>query len=282
LKLQKLFFLILFISLIAKANEFNLNQNCSTAFSDFDCLILSDTTKADTTVNNDSSATDSTVLPIPDSLGLTAEDVINTYVDSIGGNENLRKITDRTTRMKGTVQGVQVIMTIYQKAPDKLKQVIKAGGANQTLYFDGEKGFTVLGDKKIDITGSELEKLKFEATFNVLLDLDYYKIKLKLDGIAEVKGKKAYKIEMILPSGHVWIQYYDVKTGLKIMESKYVTASERTFIEKSYYSDYREVNGVKYPFSIKEEVGSQTLNFHVISINVNTGLIDREFEYPGD
>lgn len=235
-----------------------------------------DSTQADS-LNNNVVQKDTSVTPAP--KGITADSVIDTYINSIGGRENIRKVTDRLTIMHGKIQRVSVTMLIYQKVPDKLKQVIKAGGSKQQIYFDGENGFMVLNDKKIDITGSELEKLKYESTMALLLDLKYYKINLKLDGIAKVDSIDTYKIEMILPSGHVWIQYYDINSGLKVKESKYVTVPQGTFIQDSYYSDYRNVDGIKYPFTIREDVGAQRLDFKVTSIKINTGLIDREFEY---
>lgn len=234
-------------------------------------------TKNDTTVvQNDQKNVDSTILTAP--KGLTAKQVIQTYVDSLGGRKNLRSVNDRVTIMRGKVQGVNVTMIIYQKVPNKLKQVIKAGAMDQKLYFNGKVGKIIVGKKTIDVTGSELEKLKYEATMNLILDLDHFKITTKLLGIARVNGKDAYKVEIDLPSGSPWFQYYDTETGLKLKESKYVVSMQGTFIQDTYYYDFRDVDGVKYPFRIKETVANQTLDFRVSSVQVNTGLIDREFE----
>jgi len=274
--LKKLFlviFLFLCLNLFAKPLEINRAYN---SFSSADTTHSQDTTQVDS-LKNSSVKQDTSVTPAPE--GITADSVINTYIDSIGGKENIRKVMDRLTIMYGRVQGVKVTMLIYQKVPNKLKQVIKAGRAEQRIYFNGEKGFMVIGKKMTNITGSQLENLKFESTMALLLDLKYYKIGLKLDGIASVDSVKAYKVEMILPSGHVWIQYYNVNTGLKIKSTKYVTVPQGTFIQETYYSDYRDIDGVKYPFSIRENVGSQSLDFRVSSIKINTGMIDREFEY---
>ena len=44
------------------------------------------------------------------------------------------------------------------------------------------------------------------------------------------------------------------------------------------FSDYREVEGVKFPFGLSQSMGPMTLNFEVSDISVNTGVSDADFE----
>jgi len=210
--------------------------------------------------------------------GVTAEKVIENYISAIGGAEKVYNVVDRTTVMSGTVQGVTVTVTSYQKAPNKLKQLIKAGSNEQEIIFDGEKGIMEMAGEDREIKGSELEKLKFEATLSLLADPEHYGIVTNLDGIEKVNGDDAYKIIMILPSGIRWTQYYDIKTGLKVKELKYIKSQNGLYQQEIIYSDYKESAGLLYPFKIKQTLGAQTMEFTVDSISVNTGLTDREFE----
>jgi hypothetical protein len=43
------------------------------------------------------------------------------------------------------------------------------------------------------------------------------------------------------------------------------------------YDDYREVNGVLFPFTISQQMGPQMLDMKVTSIEVNSGLSAAEF-----
>ncbi|HVO75694.1 MAG TPA: hypothetical protein VMT35_16805, partial [Ignavibacteriaceae bacterium] len=212
-------------------------------------------------------------------FGLTASKIIDAYIDSIGGRENMLKVTDRTTVLKGRLEqgGIEVQMTIYQKAPDYYLQKTERAGVEQKVIFDGEKGYLLYGDEKTELKGEELEKLKYKATFRLVLNLDAYGVKVDLLGTDEVNGKKAYKVGMVFPSGEKWIQYYDPETGLKVKEEKPVKSAENVYTEESIFSDYREVNGVKYPFRIEQSLGSQKFVFSVDSIKVNTGLSQRNF-----
>jgi len=210
--------------------------------------------------------------------GLTARDVINKYVEVIGGADKIYNIVDRTTIMRGSVQGINITIVSYQKAPNKLKQQIKAGANEQLIIFNGEKGIMKMAGEKQEIPAAELEKLKFEATITLLTDPEYHGIKLSLEGIEKVENKDSYKVIMTLPSGIKWTQFYDIATGLKLKEEKYINSPMGLFRQEIIYDDYKEVEGLLYPFKIKQKIGTQNMEFNVSSVKINSGLADREFE----
>jgi phosphotransferase system IIB component len=220
------------------------------------------------------SQSDSLIIP----EGMTGEKVIANYVEAIGGAENLTKIVDRTTVMRGVVQGVNIIIVSYQKVPNKLKQEIRAGEVDQKVYFDGEHGVQMIGGSKTEIDSAELEKLKIESTIILLLELDHYGVKTNIVGVELVNKKPAYKIEMTLPSGTKWTQFYDKDTFLKVKEIKAINTPQGSFTHEILYSDYKVIEGLKYAFKITQKIGGQSMDFNVSSIKINSGLSDREFE----
>jgi zinc protease len=207
---------------------------------------------------------------------LSAYRIIQKYIEVIGGRDKLSKIEDRITEMKGNVQKVDVEMTIYQKQPDKFKQVIHAGDVEQTILFSNDKGYLKINDQVKEILGLELAKLKNESTLNLLSNLDTNVIHITLLGIDSVEGKPAYKI-LLKNSSLNWIHYYDVSTGFKIMDIKPVTSAQKTYLQETYYSDFRLVDGISYPFKIRQKLGKQDMEFDVISIKLNAGIDDSEF-----
>jgi outer membrane lipoprotein-sorting protein len=207
---------------------------------------------------------------------LSAYQIIQKYIEVIGGKEKLSKIEDRLTEMKGNVQKVNVEMTVFQKQPDKFKQIIHAGEVEQTILFSNDKGYLKINDQVKDILGAELARLKNESTLNLLLNLDTNVIHLTLLGIDTIENRLAYKI-LLKNSSLNWIHYYDVITGFKIMDEKPVTAVQQTYLQKTYYSDFRPVNGIYFPFKIQQKLGQQEMEFDVISIKINSGIDDSEF-----
>jgi zinc protease len=209
---------------------------------------------------------------------LSAYQIIQKYIEVIGGREKLSKIEDRLTEMKGNVQKVDVQMTIYQKQPDKFKQIIHAGEVEQTILFSDDKGYLKINDQVKEILGGELAKLKNESTLNLLLNLDTNVIHISCLGIDTIENRLAYKI-LLKNSSLNWIHYYDISTGFKIMDEKPVTAVQRTYLQKTYYSDFRPVDGIYFPFKIRQKLGQQEMEFDVTNIKINSGINDSEFRF---
>jgi len=215
-------------------------------------------------------------ITIQASDSLSAYGIIQKYLNTIGGIDKLSSVQDRRTEMEGTVQKVKVSMVIYQKQPDKFKQVIHAGEVEQEILYSQDKGYVKINGKVSDITGDELAKLKNDATLNLLVHLDTNNIHLTYLGIDTINGNPAYKI-LLKNSSLNWIHYYDTKSFLKVMDEKPVKAATGVYSQDTWYSDYRPVDGILFPFKIKQKLGKQEMEFDVTSIKLNTGITDEEF-----
>lgn len=206
-----------------------------------------------------------------------AKEVIEKYLNSIGGRDALAKVEDRTTIMRGTAMGQSITMIVKQKAPNKIRQEIKAGAMEQVVIFDGQKGSMTAMNQKMEVKDKELEALKIEANMEFMLDPENYGIKLFYEGTEKVDGKDADKIKMVLPSGLRWFAYFDSETGTKLKEEKELQTQMGLMNQTLTFSDYKEIEGVKYPHKIVQSVAGQTIDVTVSSIKVNKGLLDDIF-----
>ncbi|MEG8948033.1 insulinase family protein [Rosettibacter firmus] len=209
--------------------------------------------------------------------GLTVDQVLNKYIDVIGGKEKINSIKDRTIKLSGSTQGMNITVTISQKYPDKLLQVIDAGVFQQKTVFDGEKGKVEVMGQVQDLNNEQIENLKGQA-IDAVLDYSKYGIKPELVAIETINGKDAYKVTLTSSSGNKTIQYYDVESGYLIRIVSNVTTPQGTFTQTMDMSDYREVNGIKYPFKYIQSFGPQSIELTVLSVEMNTGLPDSLFE----
>ncbi len=219
-------------------------------------------------------------ISIEDSLGITAKQVIDNYLKAIGGKDIFSRVEDRITIMRGTAMGQNLTILVKQKAPDKLYQEIKVGEMKQYIYFNGVNGAMIIGENTIQIENKELEKLKIEATLNLLLDPESYGLKIGLTGIELVDSSECYAIKMVLPSGLRWHQYYSIHTSLKVKDVKEMQTQQGLFEQETFYYDYRVVDGLKHPFMIVQNMGTQRLELNISSVKLNTGIDDDVFNLP--
>ena len=215
-----------------------------------------------------------------DPVNITAQGVINKYIYAIGGIDKFKSVIDRTTVMTGTAMGQLVDIIVMQKYPDKLFQELKVGEVKQLLYYSNGNGTMLVGTEKTEIEKKELERLMMDATMQLLLNPDSFNIKAEYLGIERIDSIDCYAIKLTLPSGIRWFQYYSMQNDLKFKETKEIQTKQGLFEQETYYSDYREVSGLKFPFTIKQYFGLQEIELTVTSIEINTGLDDNVFELP--
>src|SRR5690606_26804660 len=96
----------------------------------------------------------------------------------------------------------------------------------------------------------------------------------KVMGIEPVNGKDAYAVAL----SEDITAYYDVETGLKVQSVKTISQGPQTMQVPTGFSDYQEVKGVKFPYTISQSFGPQTIEFKVSSYEVNEGVSDADFE----
>jgi hypothetical protein len=215
-----------------------------------------------------------------DPVNITAQGVINKYIYSIGGMDKFKSVMDRTTVMTGTAMGQPIDIIVMQKYPDKLFQELRAGEVKQLLYYSNGQGEMIIGTEKTEIEKKELERLMMDATMQLLLNPDSFNVKAEYLGIERIDSIDCYAIKLTLPSGIRWFQYYSMQNDLKFKETKEIQTKQGLFEQETYFSDYREVKGLKFPFTIKQHFGIQEIDLTVTSIEINTGLDDSIFEMP--
>ena len=213
--------------------------------------------------------------------GLTAEQVIADYVKAIGGKANIEKLKDITVTSNATIQGMPLTIVQQQKGNDKFAvQVMMNNNPLQRVIINGDKGkmeAPMQGVNK-EMTKEELAAQKLEANLFPALQYEKLGIKTKLTGMEKVDGKDAYIVEVELPNGQKTLQYYDKNSGLRLKEVNNLQSPQGVITQTKNYSNYKEVNGVKFPYMTETSVGPQVIKAEVQNIEVNKNLSDDTFK----
>lgn len=208
-------------------------------------------------------------LPIPD--GMTAETVVNKYFEAIGGKDKVMEVKTTMMVANATIQGTPLVMTMKAAAPNKTSQEISVmGNTMQKTVFNGETGYSEARGQKMDMQPAQIEEAKKgNALFS---DLQY--VSGELVRIEPIEGKNA----IVLKYNDTEV-FYDMASGLKIKQVKTTKTPDGKEIKTpTNYSDYKEVNGIKFPHSIAIKSGPMNLDFIVKEIKVNEGVSDADFE----
>jgi len=213
---------------------------------------------------------------IPD--GINAENIIEKYIEAIGGRDKVENINSKIQKMSGKSGALELTVTVMQKNPNKFKQKLESNIFTQTTMYDGENGKRIQMGQEFILEGKDLEDVKMQAVLNPYLDYNKYGIKTELGGIENINGKDNYKLILTLPNDEKWIHYFDIESGLMTRFSTTVNAPQGSFVQNIDYSDYRDVHGIKFPFKIFQQTGPRAIEMEVHSIEINKDIDDKEFK----
>jgi len=209
---------------------------------------------------------------------LTAEKVYDRYFEAIGGKEKLENIRDMKQEATTSMSGMTLNIVTYKKAPNKFKmEMLMNGNVMSKQVFDGEKGSISGPQGSQELQGDQLKQMKYQATMNQELKYDELGVETSLKGIEKVNGKDAYKVEVNTPNGNKSFDYFDTETGLKLQTKTTVQTPQGEFTQVQTFADYKEVDGIKFPFIISTS-GMQNLTMDIQSIEINKGIEDSVFE----
>jgi hypothetical protein len=198
------------------------------------------------------------VEPVPGArVTVTAEQVLDKYIQALGGAASLSRLTSFTA--KGTYEGFdsdfeQVPVDVYAKAPDLRATVVHMRGGDSTNTYDGREAWAAAPADMVPVTllpllGQHLQAARLDAQLafpgqikQVFTDWRAGFPALTLDGRAVdvIEGKTAGGSRVKL--------YFDKQSGLLARQVRYVDTAVGTVPTHVIYSDYRTVAGVKIPF----------------------------------
>ena len=203
--------------------------------------------------------------------GITTESIGQKYITAIGGKANVEKINSLQMNSSATVQGMTIeTITLAAKGGKTSVEMKMMGQSMQKIVFDGKDGYIVAQGQKQPLPTELKEELA--ANKEIFPELTFNAKNTTLRGIENVNGEEVYAIK----KGNK-TYFYSVKTGLKVGESQTQKMQGQEVIVPTYYSDYKEVSGVKLPFKISQNMGGIEMNSDVKSYEINKAT-DKDFK----
>lgn len=181
--------------------------------------------------------------------------ILAKYIEATGGRAALEKHTSRVLKasFEGFGMPAPVDWTLYAKAPNKQASEMEISGVGKMLDgFDGQVGwsknpFTGLRLKE----GQELAKQKRDADFHRDLNLKTIYTNLTAKGTVKVDGADAAVLEAKPTADSLERMLFDAKTGLLVRQESEYDMPEGRVLLQILFSDYRAVDGLKYPYLMR-------------------------------
>lgn len=205
--------------------------------------------------------------------GVSAQTVIDKYIEAIGGKDKLAGVSMYAMSAEAEVQGMKLNLEIKKTTNGQFMQDVQMmGNSMSKQVLDGDSGYMVMQGQRKDLDATEIAKIKAESA--PFAELNYSSNAISLEGIEELDGKKAYKVKV----SDEKVSFYDVATGLKLQDVVTAEMNGQKMSSTFNFSEYKEVGNILFPFTLTQSMGPQKIDFIVKSIKVNEGVSDADFE----
>lgn len=223
---------------------------------------------------------------------LTVDEILAKYFTNTGGLDKWK--AQKSCTMVGKAlygPGQEFPMTIYTKAPNKQKTVINIQGTELIVNaYDGTDAWMLNplqgGKDPVKLDDEQAKDVKDEEFEDDFIDYKKKGHEVTLEGTEEIDGVKCYKIKLVKNKNNpkediTEIHYFDSENFVPIMQSSYIRSGPQKGTEvKNYLSDYQEVGGLMFPFSMEQKVGAQSFKITIEKITINDITDDSIFAFP--
>ncbi|MFC4870650.1 peptidase, M16 family protein [Negadavirga shengliensis] len=203
------------------------------------------------------------------------QEVIDDYIQSVGGVEKINEIKTLVTVMEAEIQGMSIEMSTSRDLEKKrlMQQTVMNGNVMQkTVVKDGEGYMSAMGQTQT-LEGDQLETISTQLYAFPEIYYEDLGFELEMGEVEEIEGEQAYTLIVTTSQGLETKEYYSVETGLKLMISSEVAGD-------ILFSNYEEVEGIKFPMkmSITNPMLPVPMEAEVIAVQINESLDDSLFQ----
>jgi outer membrane lipoprotein-sorting protein len=218
----------------------------------------------------------------------TVDEIIAKHLEARGGKDKIKAV--QSLRFEGKIvlpQGIEAPFTTETVRPNKMRRDFTIQGMTGSMAYDGQGGWAVMpfmGKKDPEaLSGDDLKALEDEADFDgPLVDAKEKGNQVELAGKEDVDGAPAYKLKVTKKNGDVDYHYIDAETYLEVKVEGKRTMRGQEVEGVSTLGNYKEVNGLLYPFSVesKQKGAPAGMTITVDKIEVNPDVPASRFEMP--
>jgi zinc protease len=219
---------------------------------------------------------------------ITKEQLVERYVLAMTSTSSLKAADKKLKKIKSVRKATDLTMpqvpfplqmTDIWMAPNFDGMKMEGQGmVFQKAVFEGTSGssWNMQGGKK----EMSAEDIAAKNKSNGLLpEMNYGKtgMNYELTGIENVNGKDVYVLKVMDGQSETY-EYYDVATYLKVKTVSIRTEEGEVTEMSTSYADYKDVNGILFPYSLVISVGEAGFSGTVTSIEVNGKIDLKEFK----
>jgi photosynthetic reaction center cytochrome c subunit len=193
-----------------------------------------------------------------ETAGPTADQILDKYIQAVGGAQRLAAVTSYAA--KGTSVGFGGFggghpVEIFAKAPDQRATYMHSADpalGDKIRTYDGREGWittplTVMG--KIPLSGGELDGARLDAQMAFPGQIKQILTRWRVGSPTTIDDRDVDVVQGSGPRGLFATLYFDKQTNLLTRMVRFSNSPIGRVPTQVDYADYRDVSGIKVPFT---------------------------------
>jgi hypothetical protein len=188
--------------------------------------------------------------------GPSAEQILDKYIEALGGAQRLAGITSFVG--KGTSAGYGPEGTrpieIFARAPGSRTTIIHTLDGDHTTTYDGRSGWIAAPHKPVPLmtlSASELDNVRLDAELTFPARIKETLRGWRVGVPSEIDEKPVQVVQGTGAGGALATFYFDNTSGLLVRLVRYANSKVGRLPTQIDYADYRDVSGIKVPYKFK-------------------------------
>jgi outer membrane lipoprotein-sorting protein len=213
------------------------------------------------------------------------DEIVQKYLTAKGGADKLRAVQSVKTTGHVKAPGGEVTITSYAKRPNMMRRETTRQGQTAIVAVDGKTVWALnplRGPQPQEVTGAQAEAaLQDAGDFDsMLLDYKQKGYTLELVGLDTSGGIATYHLK-IVRNGRPQDLYLNAETMLESRMTVDIDQAGRKGLASIEFSNYKPVEGIMVPFTIRQSYDGQLLGEVVYdTIQFNLPVDDALFKKP--
>jgi photosynthetic reaction center cytochrome c subunit len=211
----------------------------------------------------------------------SADDVIEKYVQAVGGAAAVRNVSSRVESGTITFGGPAFPVEILSKPPSRQAVIVHLPAGDSVTVFDGLNGWlkSAVGPVR-DLPRAEIEGAKLDADLQFAINLKKAFQELKVIRAEKISAHDSVLLFAANPSRPPVELYFDRQTGLLLRQLRFGSSPLGLNPTQIDYSDYKTFGGVQVPLHLVIARPNRTLEIQLLHVSQNALVDDAQFAHP--
>lgn len=213
--------------------------------------------------------------------GPSADQLIDKYVQALGGAAAVDKITSRVA--KGTIEfgDKSFPIDLYSKDPEKRISFTHMPEGDNVTAFNGQEGWLgMTGHPMREMHGPDIDGASIDADLHLATHLKGMFSKVSTRGTEKVGDHDAYMVVGERADKPPLRLYFDTQSGLLVRLLRFGETPLGRLPTQIDYADYREADGVKVPFRWTLARPNGRFTIQLSELKQNVPVDDAKFVKP--